>query len=437
MQVMMELFTLGLFCAGLLISLLLRLPVLCALGAGLALFWLYGLRKGFSFRELLQMSLEGISGAKNILLTFFLIGIMTALWRAAGTIPVIVSCSVTLVRPSVLFLMSFLLCSAVSFLTGTSFGTAATIGVICAAIARSLGADPRMAGGAVLAGAFFGDRCSPVSTSALLVAEVTKTDIFENIRNMMKTAFLPFILSGAGHLALGLFYAPGSGNIPDLAAVFAREFVLHPAALIPAAVILLLSLLHVSVKPAMAASILCAVPLALILQHADPAALFSACLFGFRAGDPEVSAMISGGGIVSMLRVSGIVCLSSSYAGIFRKTGLLGGVRSAVKTLAARSSPFCAVLFTSLAAGMIACNQTLTIMLTAQLCEEVMPDRRKLALDLEDTAVVLAPLVPWSIAGSVPLASAGAPLTAIFFAWYLYLLPACRLLRDRLIKDRS
>ena len=430
----MELLTLGLFCAGLLICLVLGLPILYALGAGLVIFWLYGHRKGFSWRSLFEMSLEGIAGAKNILLTFFLIGIMTALWRAAGTIPVIVSYSVTLIRPSVLFLMTFLLCSAVSFLTGTSFGTAATIGVICAAIARSLGADLRMAGGAILAGAFFGDRCSPVSTSALLVADVTKTDIFANIRNMVRTAFVPFMISSAGYLALGLFCAPQKGDIPDLASVFAREFALHPAALIPAAVILLLSLLHVSVRPAMTASILCAIPLSLLLQHTDPGSLFSACIFGFQAADPEVSAMISGGGIFSMLRVSGIVCLSSSYAGISKKTGLLEGIRKTVKKLALRTSPFAAVMCTSLAAGMIACNQTLTIMLTSQLCEDVVPDRPKLALDLEDTAVVLAPLIPWSIAGTVPLASAGAPLAAILFAWYLYLLPAWRLFSESLLR---
>ena len=87
------------------------------------------------------------------------------------------------------------------------------------------------------------------------------------------------------------------------------------------------------------------------------------------------------------------------------------------------------MLLTSALSGIIACNQTLTIMLTSQLCGSLMKDRHNFALGLADTAVVVAPLVPWSIAGAVPLASVGAPLSGIWFACYLYFLPVWRLLR--------
>ena len=191
----MEWIALGLFCAALLICIVLDLSILYALAFGLLVFLLYGRRKGFSWCELFRMAFEGIRTVRNILITFFLIGIMTALWRAAGTIPVIVCYASGLIRPSVFLLMAFLLNCLVSVLTGTSFGTAATMGVICAAIGTSMGVSPLLTGGAVLSGAFFGDRCSPVSTSALLVAAVTKTDIYDNIRRMVKTAFVPFLLA--------------------------------------------------------------------------------------------------------------------------------------------------------------------------------------------------------------------------------------------------
>lgn len=424
----MELITLGLFCAGLILCILFNLPILYALGAGLVLFWLYGRRKGFSWGELFKISLEGVMTAKNILLTFLLIGVMTAFWRAAGTIPVIVSFSSRLIRPSILVLMTFLLNCLVSVLTGTSFGTAATMGVICGAIASSLGVDLRLIGGAVLAGAYFGDRCSPVSTSALLVAELTGTTVFENISRMVKTAVVPFFLSCAVYLGLGLFTAP-SGDVPDLAGIFGREFTLHWIALLPAAVIMILSICRVSVKPAMAASIAVSVPICIFLQHTAPAALFQMALTGFRASDAEVASMLNGGGIASMLRVGGIVCLSSSFSGIFRETGLLDGTKSAIGKLAERTGPYAAMLCTSAAASMIACNQTLAIMLTAQLCEGMKKEKHDYALGLEDSAVVIAPLVPWSIAGAVPLTTIGAPLSGMIFACYLYLLPLWRLLR--------
>ena len=134
----MEILTLGLFCAGLILCIFLKFSILYALGAGLVLFWMYGRWKGFSWKSLFTISLAGIMTAKNILLTFLLIGVMTALWRAAGTIPVIVSFASTLIRPSILILMTFLLNCMVSMLTGTSFGTAATMGVICGAIVAAL-----------------------------------------------------------------------------------------------------------------------------------------------------------------------------------------------------------------------------------------------------------------------------------------------------------
>ena len=150
-------------------------------------------------------------------------------------------------------------------------------------------------------------------------------------------------------------------------------------------------------------------------------------LTGFRTSDAEVAAMVNGGGITSMLKVAGIVCLSSSYSGIFQKTGLLDGAKRGIGTLATKSTPFAAMLATSVLAGMVACNQTLTVMLTHQLCGVLVMDSSDLALDLEDSAIVVAPLIPWSIAGGVPLSAVGAPTSAILFACYLYLLPLWRL----------
>ena len=128
-----------------------------------------------------------------------------------------------------------------------------------------------------------------------------------------------------------------------------------------------------------------------------------------------------------MLKVAAIVCLSSSYSGIFQKTGLLDRARQAIARFAMKATPFAAAVFTSIVTGMIACNQTLTIMLTNQLCKQEQGNGEEFAIVLEDTAVVIAPLIPWSIAGAVPLASVGAPTRSICFACFLYLLPMWRL----------
>ena len=433
MEVLLERVTIAAFCMVLLLCVFLNLPILLALALGLCIFFAYGLKKGHTLGQLTRMSLAGIRTVKNILRTFLLIGILTGLWRLAGVIPVIICDAVRLVRPSSFLVMAFLLNCGISFLTGTSFGTAATMGVICAAMGTALQVPAMLTGGAILSGVYFGDRCSPVSTSALLIADLTKTDIFTNLRRMAKTALPAFLASVLLYTLIGL-KTSHTGTLPDIRSLFAGAFHLHWTALLPAAVMLLLSALRLDVKLAMGGSILAALPLCVLLQGASWREILRTAVLGYTAADPAVGSMLNGGGIWSMVRVAAIVCLSSAYAGIFRETGLLDGFRKTAGALSRRVTPFGAVLCTAGGTAVIACNQTLTILLAHQLCGEIGMEQEELAIALEDTAVVLAPLVPWSIAGAVPLAAVGAPERSLLAACFLYLLPISRLLlawRDR------
>ena len=395
------------------------------------MFMLYGRRKGFSWHEIVSMALNGVRTVRNILVTFLLIGTMTALWRAAGTIPLIVCHATKLIRPSVFLLMTFLLNSGLSVLTGTSFGTAATMGVICSAMGAAMNVSPILTGGAVLSGAFFGDRCSPVSTSALLVATVTNTNIYDNIRHMVRSALIPFLTTCLIYFGLGAFL-PHEEAVMDLEGLFSTAYELNWVTIVPAAAVLLLAVLRVDVKLAMGASILTAVPICLLVQHAAFTDVLRASISGFYPKNAEVAALINGGGIVSMLKVGCIVCISSAYADIFNKTGLLDGARHAISIVSHKTNRFAAMLLSASVSGMIACNQTLTILLSNQLCGNLYTDHGRLAVDLEDTAVVIAPLIPWSIAGAVPLAAVGAPTAAILTSFYLILLPIYRLISETL-----
>ena len=422
----METVTLSLFALILVVCLLLKLPTRYALFAGLILFCGYAARKGNSPKQIFSMLRTGVLTARNILIVFVLIGMMTALWRACGTIPYIICHAAKLLRPEIILLVSFLLNCGISVLTGTSFGTSATIGVICMAMGVSAGANPVLLGGAILSGAFFGDRCSPFSTSALLVSELTKTSIFDNIRNMVRSAWLPFFLTCLLYGVLGS-RLHSQAAAADLTSLFGREVILHPAALLPAVLILVLALMRIPVKYAMLASILSALVVGFAIQHLPLSELPGLLLTGYHAADPKAAAFLDGGGIRSMVKVAAIVCISSSYAGIFQNTGLLDGLKAGLLKLGTRITPFGAILLASVGTSMISCNQTLSIMLTDQLGRELEPDASRMALDLENSAVVVAPLIPWSIAGAVPLATVGAPLTSIFAAFFLYLVPVCYL----------
>lgn len=433
---MPEIITMALFCAALIGCIATGVSIIPALVAGLAIFLVHGRLTGHTWGAMIRKGLATMRAASIVVVTFVLIGLLTTLWCAAGTVPFIVANTTSLIRPHAVILLTFLLNCLMSLLTGSSFASAATMGVITMTLGTSMQVSPMLLGGAILSGIYFGDRCSPVSTSAQLVKTLTHTNIFENIRLMVRTAAVPFALTCAAYAALALCTHPSAGSL-DVRGLFGKAFCLHWTTVLPAVVLVVLAVARVDVRITMCASILTALPVCVLVQHMDVEALARALVFGFHCADERVAPLIDGGGIVSMVKVMLIVCISSSYSGIFQETGLLDGAHRIVSALARRCSAFGATLATSLVASAVACNQTLSIMLTSQLCANVESDRQRRAIDLEDTAVVVAPLIPWSIAGAVPLASVGAPEASLLFACLLYLLPLCRLVRALLERRRG
>lgn len=420
----------AIFCMLLLACVLTGRSVVLALFLGLLLFLGYGRAKGFSCRQLLGMCREGVGTSLNVMITMLVIGALTALWRASGCIPTIVCYASSLISPSAFVLLTFLLNSLISTLTGTAFGTAATMGVICASIGASMNIPAFLTGGAILGGAFLGDRCSPVSTSALLVSTVTGTDIYVNIRNMLKSALLPFLITCALYLAAG-FAVKGGGASMDVRSLFESEFRISAVCLAPAAVMLLLAFFRVEVKAMMLLSIAVSVPVAVYIQGQSVPEILKTIAVGYTARSGEISGMINGGGVVSMISVSAVVLIASCYSGIFKKTGMLDFMREAIEKASSKVSGFLVVLATSVAVTFICCNQTLAIMLTEQLTSDIEKDNEKRALWLADSAVVVSPLVPWSIGCSVPLTTVGAPVMSVLAASYLYVLPAVTAVRNR------
>lgn len=412
----------GTFGGLLILCVVLDISILVALIGGLGLFLGYGRYCGFGAKELLNFCLSGVRTTKNVLLTFVLIGILTALWRASGCLATLVVYATVFVRPWIFLLFTFLMNCLVSLLTGTAFGTAATMGVISMSLASALGLSPIWVGGAILAGVFFGDRCSPVSTSALLVATLTETNLYSNIRAMIKSANLPFIVSCLLYFVIGFVLNP-AGQVQDAGSVLRRAFILSPICLLPAVVILVLALFKVPVKKAMFFSILTALPLALFAQNMPVENILNTMIFGYQSPNEQAAVLMNGGGLFSMARVAAIVCISSCYSGLFQATGLLSFLEKIIQKMDKKWGNYRAILLTSIPVSAISCNQTLSIILTHQLTKSISKDPKQHALNLENTAVVVSPLIPWSIASSVVLLSVGAPLSSILCAFFLYLLP--------------
>lgn len=403
---------------------------------GLLFLMMVAIRRGFKLKDVLRMVLKGGKKSLLIIRIFILIGAITAVWRASGTVAFIVYYGIELMDPNYFILSAFILCGIVSFLLGTSFGTVGTIGVVMMILAKSGNVNINMTAGAIIAGAYFGDRCSPMSSSAVLVANVTETELYKNIKNMFRSAVIPLVLSLAAYAVLSRLNPLVFQN-SNINGSILEVFNIHIASILPAAVILILAAFRVDVKLSMLISILIGIILAFILQGYSIIHILKYALVGFsldQAG--ALNDIIKGGGVLSMLKIALIVMISSAYSGIFEGTQMLREIERVLDNIAKRYGVFTATIITSLITASLGCTQALAILLTNQLINSTykkkLKDKYELALDIEDTAVVLAPLIPWNIAGAVPAAALTATAGFIPFAFYLYLIPICNLITKKL-----
>lgn len=417
---MLEALVMLVFVLGLIFAILVDVSTVYALIFGYIIFFGYALKKKKTTKEILHMSLIGVKSVKEILVVFILIGVVTALWRASGTISVIIYYGVGLIKPSIFVLATFLLCAFLSTLIGTSLGTCATMGVICITIARAMGINEAYVAGAVLSGVYYGDRCSPMSTSALLISEVTNTNFYDNIVLMFKTAAVPTVLTCVFYYFLG----KNNGAVMDNSVVnlFNENYALNWMLLIPAIIIIIFSLLKFNMKISLGFSIATSFVLAMVFQNESIANLLRYAIFGYSNNNEVIDQMMHGGGAISMVEVGLIIAISSSYSGIFYETKILDGLKKSIEKLIENTTEFFGVFITGTLGCAIACNQSLATLLTEQICRDSVKKER-LAIFMENSIIPVSALIPWNIGLKVPVDTLGVGASMAFFAAYLYILP--------------
>ena len=401
-----------------------------ALLGGFVLFWLLGRRKGFTRRQLWAMAWSKCKKSLIVVRIIVLIGVITGVWRCSGTIACCIVWGMRLVTPQLFLLTAFLLCAAFSYVLGTSYGVSSTLGVILMALARSGGVDTAAAAGVILSGVYFGDRCSPASSAASLVAAVTDTDLYGNVRQMLRTGLLPTLLTIGLYLPLSLRH-PLAAMDGEVLAVLEERFVLSWWTLVPAVMMFLLPLFKVPIHWTIAASAGAAAILAAGMQGFSVGEVLTAAWSGYHPQRETLAAVLSGGGITSMTSSYVIVALTGLYAGILEGTGALEPLSGRAEALAGKIGRFPAMIAVSILCASVLCNQAVTSMMGAQLLEKAYTDREELAMDIENSGILIAGLIPWSIACSIPLSMLGAENSAILYAFLLWLIPLCYLVTKR------
>lgn len=402
--------------------------MVAGLFVGYLAFFAVGLHRKVSARSLLDMSRDGIKDVLLVMYIMLTIGVLTATWRMSGTILYFVYYGVKLITPRIFLVAAFLLTCLVSYALGTSFGVSATVGVILMAIARSGGIHPALATGAIFSGVYFGDRGSPVSSAATVVAALTETDMYGNVKLMHKTAALPFALTTLIYAVLSWFH-PIQAIDPAMLQAIETDFILSHSLLIPFIIMLVLPLLRVPIWVSCSLSIAAAGAISVFVQGMPLSEVIHACIFGYQPTSGALGDLLSGGGAASMLEVVVILIISCTYSKIFEGTGMLEDISVIFDKSVQKVGLFGTSLWLSIATVAIFCNQTIGSIVTITLLRETYrkhgATNREMAMDMQNSVILIGGMVPWSIACTVPLGFMGADPSAVPYAFFFWLVPIC------------
>lgn len=412
-------------------GLFLAYPLIVAL----FLFIMVAFKRGTALKDLISMAFKG--GKKSLLVVriLILIGAITSIWMASGTVPAIVYYGIKFLRPNLFILSAFLTSCFVSFLIGTSVGTSGTVGIALIVIARSGGVNLAATAGAIIAGAYFGDRCSPMSSSASLVAYLTDTNIYKNIKNMFSTAIVPFGLSLIFYTIMSRIF-PLHSSSNEISNEIFKVFNISLIVLLPALVILVFSAFKINVKTSMIISILIAFLLSILVQKESSLSSIRFMISGYSMDESSaLYTIIKGGGIISMLKTSLIIFVASALAGVIEGCNLLNSVENITLKATSRFEVFRNLILTSIFAATLGCSQVFAVMLTHMLnkkaYEKNQLDNSLLAIDLENSAIMIAALIPWNLALLAPIIILGADASCIPYLFYIYILPITNLISIR------
>lgn len=381
------------------------------------------LQLGYTWNEMQEGIVEKISRALPATLILWSVGFLIGSWMFSGTIPMLIYYGVDLVNPKFLLVTAFIISAILSTVTGTSWGSAGTIGVALMGIASGLGISLPATAGAVVAGAYFGDKLSPLSDTTNLAPLAAGSDLYDHIKHMLYTTIPASIVSIVVYLIVGL-RTSGSASTPESVTILQTQlgsmFNWNIILLLPVVLIIFGSFKKWPTIPTMLGSSMLSTVIGVFVQGFTFKNGFAAMIQGFNVsmtgyeGEAafEVTRLINRGGAVSMTATTVLVFCAMGFAGIISKTGMLDVVLDAlmskVKTTAGVILSTIASCFT---VAFVTGNSYLSILIPGELFKDAYVKRnlhpKNLSRTLEDSGTVLVPLIPWSAAGAYMAATLG------------------------------
>ena len=395
---------------------------------------LVGYRAGFTWEAIQEGMLKGIANSLQAIVILLIIGILIGVWIVSGVVPTLLYYGLKILAPEVFLPATLVICAVTSLATGTSWGTTGTIGVALMGIGAGLGFPLPLVAGAVLSGAYFGDKMSPLSDTTNLAPAMAGTDIYTHIRHMTYTSGVAFGLTLMIEIVLGLFYGGGEENlaaVQEIVATLERDFAVGPWHVIPAVLVIVCAYRKYPAIPGLVAGVLSAVVLGLIFEGVTYPRFLEVSYGGYasNSGVEAVDSLLSKGGFTSMLYAISIVICAMMFGGIMEETRQLKVIVDRILRLArSDGSLITSTVLTCLGANLVLCDQYMAIVMGGRMYARAYRDRglhaKNLSRAVEDGATVTANLVPWNSGGAYQAATLGvATITYLPFNFFCWLSP--------------
>ncbi|MCE0741867.1 malate-H+/Na+-lactate antiporter MleN [Bacillus inaquosorum] len=384
----------------------LDLPIQLALFVSWFIAMLLGIRLGYSYKDLQNAIVHGISNGLEAVLILVSVGALIGTWIAGGVVPTLIYYGLEFIHPSIFLLATLIICSIMSVATGTSWGTVGTAGIAMIAIGEGLGIPLPLVAGAILSGAYFGDKLSPLSDSTVLASSLSKVDVLAHVRAMLYLSIPAYVITAILFTVVGFMY--GGKNI-DLDKVeflkssLQNTFDIHIWMLIPAVVVIVLLALKKPSMPVIVIGALLGAIWAAVFQGMNIADAIATAYNGFSIKtDVEfLNGLLNRGGIVGMLDSLVVIIFGLGFGGLLEKLGVLKVIVSTFeKKLTSSGNVTLSTLIVAFLANIFGCAMYVSLILTPKIMEDSYDrlhlDRRVLSRNAEVGGTLTSGMVPWS-----------------------------------------
>jgi len=429
-------------------------PNQIALLIGMFLAAIIGLKNGHTWKDIESGMVKGISMSLGACLILLAVGALIGTWMLAGTVPTLIYYGLSLLSPSIFYAASCVICAVVAMSIGSSWTTAATIGVALIGVATGMELSLPITAGAIISGAYFGDKLSPLSETTNLAPAVAGTDLFEHIKYMLWTTVPSFAIALVLFAILGLNVdmPDATERVAEMQLLLNDQFNIGWYNLIPLVVLLLLAVNKMPAFPAVAIGAILGAVWALVFQQDLVATMVStnandmlavlplgfqeilrqimvpwSALFdgvAFSTDDAILNKLLSRGGMSSMLNTIWLIICAMSFGAVLERVGLLKAIVSAcLKGATSAGDMVSRTILTCIGTNLVTADQYIAIVMPGRMYKEEFKKRNlhqlNLSRSLEDGGTITSPLIPWNTCGAYMHGVLGVhPFEYIFYAFF-------------------